>query len=93
MYHETCRRWGGVRARRIHQATLDGQAAVIRLADELGLSSSVRITGLLRLAVDDGEAADVLEHHAALARDGFAGEVLEEAALPPAVRRPVAARS
>lgn len=87
MYHETCRLWGRERARRVHRATLDGQAEIVALAEAVGVADAVRITGLLRLAVDEDEASDVLVHRAALARDGFAGEILEAADLPPAVLR------
>ena len=88
MYHETSRLWGALRARRVHQATLDGQAALVRLAEEVGAAGALRITGLLRLAMDEEEASDVLAHHAALARDGFPGEIVEASELPDAVRRP-----
>jgi gamma-glutamylputrescine oxidase len=88
MYHETCRLWGRERARRVHQATLDGQAAVVELAGEVGAAGALRIAGLLRLAMDAEESSDVLAHHAALGRDGFPGEVLEAPELPPAIRRP-----
>lgn len=88
MYHETCRLWGRARARRVHQATLDGQAALVALAEEVGAADALRVTGSLRLAMDDEESDDVLAHHAALARDGFAGKLVEEAGLAQAIRRP-----
>lgn len=88
MYHETCRRWGGARARRVHQATLDGEAALIAVAGVVGAGDLIRVTGLLRLAVDAHEAQDVLDHQAALARDGFPGEIVEERDLPRPLRRP-----
>ena len=88
MYHATRRLWGRERARRVHAATLAGQAQVLEMARACGAGDVFRRTGLLRLAVDGAEAADVLAHHAALVEDGFPAELVAEDDLPVAVCRP-----
>lgn len=87
-YSESCRLWGPELAARRHQATLDGQAAMLAAAEEIGAGRHFRLTGILRLAVDDEEARTLREDAAALAGAGFAGSLVEEAQLPAALRRP-----
>ncbi len=88
MYHEGRRRWGAERARRVHAATLAGQAAVVAAARQAGAGGAIYPTGLLRVGMDADEAADVRAHHAALQADGLPGELVEADALPTAMRRP-----
>lgn len=88
MYDEAVRRWGRALAARRYAATLEAQRAMLAVADEIGTRQEFRITGLLRLGVDAAEVQAVRSHHAALAADGFPGELVAEAGLPPAVRRP-----
>jgi gamma-glutamylputrescine oxidase len=88
MYHETRARWGAERARRVHAATLAAQRAMLAVAAEIGAVGHFRRVGMLRLAVDATEAADVRAHAAALAEDGFPGELVDEAGLPEVLRRP-----
>jgi glycine/D-amino acid oxidase-like deaminating enzyme len=88
MYHDGRERWGPERARAVHAATLAGQEALVAAADGAGAGAEIRRTGLLRLGMDEAEAADVRAHHAALAADGFPAELVEAGALPPALARP-----
>ncbi len=88
MYDRMRDRWGRDRARRIYAATLAGQEEMLRVAEGIGARGHFRLEGLLRLGVDAAEADDVRRHHAALREDGFAGELVEEDDLPPALRRP-----
>ncbi|HEX8103871.1 MAG TPA: FAD-dependent oxidoreductase [Solirubrobacteraceae bacterium] len=88
MYHRTRDAWGRERARRIYAATLAGQAALRAAAAQAGVAGAIRVTGLLRVGMDAAEADDVAAHHAALAEDGFAGELLEGDELPAPLRRP-----
>jgi glycine/D-amino acid oxidase-like deaminating enzyme len=88
MYDEAVRRLGREHAARAYRATLDAQQEMLAVADELGARGEFRVGGLLRLAVDEREAGDVRAHHAALAADGFPGELVEAGELPGAVRRP-----
>jgi glycine/D-amino acid oxidase-like deaminating enzyme len=88
MYDEARRRFGRERAARVHRATLAGQAAMLAVAEEVGAREHFRLVGMLRLGVDAAEAAAVRAHHAALREDGLPGELVAEADLPPAVRRP-----
>jgi gamma-glutamylputrescine oxidase len=87
-YHDTVARWGRDRASRIHAATLAGQAALRRMAEAAGVGDAIRVEGLLRIGIDAAEAQDVRAHQAALAQDGFPGELVEAQGLPTAVRRP-----
>ena len=87
-FHNDAReRFGVERARAMYAATLEAQREVIALAEELGARDAVRQVGLLRLAVSDEEADHVRDHAAALREDGFPGETVERAELPPALRR------
>jgi glycine/D-amino acid oxidase-like deaminating enzyme len=88
MYDEARRRWGHERARRVYAATLEGQRAMLHAARTAGAEEHFKVGGLLRLAVDAVEAEAVRAHHAALREDGFPGDLVEEADLPAAVRRP-----
>ncbi len=88
MYNDARRQFGADVARRIYRATLDAQDDVIALAAKMGVGDAIQRVGLLRLAVDRGEVDHVAEHCAALAEDGFPGEMVDAAALPEAVRRP-----
>jgi gamma-glutamylputrescine oxidase len=88
MYHESVARWGHDRARAVHAATLAAQQEMLAVAEEVGARGAFRIAGMLRLAVDSAEAADVREHHRALGSDGFASELVAEADLPTVLRRP-----
>lgn len=87
-YHDTIALWGRDRARRIHAATLAGQDDLLDVAEAAGARDAIRVTGLLRLAIDAAEAEDVRSHQAALARDGFPGELVDSEALPEGLRRP-----
>ena len=69
MYHDTVAAWGRARARRVHAATLAGQAEVLAVAGAIGAREHFRTVGMLRLAVDPIEATDVRAHAAALAAD------------------------
>ena len=86
MYHRTIALWGAERARRIHAATVSAKAEILALAEEIEAREHFRIAGMLRLAVDAAEAQDVRDHHAALAADGFGGELVAATALPEALR-------
>ena len=88
MYHHGRERWGRERAAAIQRATLEAQAEMLAVAEEVGALEHFRLDGMLRLAVDAEEAADVRAHHAALAEDGFAGELVPADELPAALRRP-----
>jgi len=88
MYDEARRRWGPARAARVYAATLDAQRAMLAIAEAIGAREHFRIVGMLRLGVDAAEAVAVRAHHAALAADGFPGDLIEEGDLPAAIRRP-----
>lgn len=88
MYDRAVAAFGHARARRIYAATLAAQDEMLEVADEIGADHHFRIRGLLRLGVDADEARAVREHYAALDRDGFPAVLVEEGALPPALRRP-----
>ena len=86
-HNDAGRLFGRDIARRMHASTLEALEQVVALAREHGAADAIRRTGTLRLAVDDAEAEHVREHHAALAADGFAGDLVDEPDLPAAVRR------
>jgi glycine/D-amino acid oxidase-like deaminating enzyme len=88
MYDRARTLLGAERARRIYAATLETQRQMLALAEAVGARPHFRIVGLLRLGVDAQEAGAVRAHHAALAEDGFPGELVEPEALPAAVARP-----
>lgn len=88
MYDEARRLLGPERARRIYAATLATQREMLEAAGAAGAADAFRIVGMLRLAVDAAEAGRVRAHHAALAQDGFPGELVPEDALPAALARP-----
>jgi glycine/D-amino acid oxidase-like deaminating enzyme len=88
LFHNDARdRLGPKRARAIYARTLAAQDEIVELAEELNAGNDVRRVGLLRLAVDEEEAAHVRAHAAALQADGFPGELVERDELPPALRR------
>jgi glycine/D-amino acid oxidase-like deaminating enzyme len=87
-YDEACRLWGRETAARRYRATLEAQTAMLEIAEEVGARDEFRLTGILRVAYDAAEAERVREHHAALERDGFAGALVPEGALPEALQRP-----
>ncbi|HEX6348926.1 MAG TPA: FAD-dependent oxidoreductase [Candidatus Dormibacteraeota bacterium] len=87
-YDEACRLWGRETAARRYRATLDAQLDMLAIAEEVGARDQFRLNGVLRVAYDAQEAERVREHHAAFQRDGFAGELLPEAALPEVLQRP-----
>jgi glycine/D-amino acid oxidase-like deaminating enzyme len=80
--------WGRERAARIYATTLAAQGEMLAAADAAGARAHFTVDGLLRLGVDAAEAEGVRRHHAALAEDGFPGDLVAEADLPPALRRP-----
>jgi gamma-glutamylputrescine oxidase len=86
-YNDARERYGVERARAIYARTLATQQEIYELAEELGAAEAVRRVGLLRLAVSDDEAEHVRDHAAALAEDGFPGELVERDELPPALQR------
>ena len=86
-HNDARERYGAERARAMYARTLEAQRDVYALADELGAGDAVRRVGLLRLAVSEDEAAHVRAHAAALAEDGFPGELVERDELSPALRR------
>ncbi len=88
MYHAGRARWGRERAVAIQRATLDGQRDILALAEEIGAREHFRLDGMLRLAIDAEEADDVRAHQAALAEDGFAGDLVEPDDLPDVLQRP-----
>ncbi|SFP77483.1 Glycine/D-amino acid oxidase [Geodermatophilus dictyosporus] len=88
MYHETRDLWGRERAVAVHAATLATQREVLEVADAVGARSHFRVGGLLRLAVDAAEADDVRANAAALAEDGFPGELVAGGDLPDPLARP-----
>jgi gamma-glutamylputrescine oxidase len=88
MYHEAVARWGRDHARALHAATLSAQREMLAVAEEVRARQHFRLEGMLRLAVDADEAADVREHQRALAADGFAGDLVAETDLPAVLRRP-----
>ena len=88
LFHNDAReRLGAERASAMYAATLEAQREVIALAQELGAGDAVRQIGLIRLAVSEEEAEHVRDHAAALREDGFPGETIESADLPPALQR------
>jgi glycine/D-amino acid oxidase-like deaminating enzyme len=88
LFHNDARELlGAERARDMYADTLAAQDEIVALAEELGAAEHVRRTGLLRLAADEEEAEHVRAHVAALAADGFPGELVERGELPPALRR------
>ncbi|HVG75469.1 MAG TPA: FAD-dependent oxidoreductase [Thermoleophilaceae bacterium] len=88
LFHNDAReRLGAERASAMYAATLEAQREVIALAQELGAGDAVRQIGLIRLAVSEEEAEHVRDHAAALREDGFPGETIERADLPPALQR------
>lgn len=88
LFHNDAReRLGVERARTMYARTLAAQEEIVALAAELGAGDAVRRVGLLRLAVTEEEAEHVRAHVAALRADGFPGELVERAELPPALRR------
>ncbi|PRY48398.1 glycine/D-amino acid oxidase-like deaminating enzyme [Geodermatophilus tzadiensis] len=88
MYHETRRLWGRERAVAVHAATLAAQREMLAVADAVGARSHFRVGGLLRLAVDAAEADDVRANAAALAEDGFPGQLVAGDDLPAPLARP-----
>jgi gamma-glutamylputrescine oxidase len=88
MYHDTRRLWGRERAVAVHGATLAAQGEMLEVAEAVGARSHFRRAGLLRLAVDAGEADDVRSNAAALAEDGFPGQLVAEDDLPDPLARP-----
>ncbi len=88
MYHETRSLWGRERAAAIHEATLTAQREVLEVAETVGARSHFRLDGLLRLAVDEIEADDVRINAAALAEDGFPGQLVAGGDLPGPLARP-----
>ncbi|MBM7808236.1 glycine/D-amino acid oxidase-like deaminating enzyme [Geodermatophilus bullaregiensis] len=88
MYHDTRRLWGRERAAAVHAATLSAQQEVLEVAEDVGARSCFRVDGLLRLAVDAIEADDVRDNAAALAEDGFPGQLVAGDDLPGPLARP-----
>ncbi|HLM09270.1 MAG TPA: FAD-dependent oxidoreductase [Thermoleophilaceae bacterium] len=87
-FHNDARRiYGREHARRLYAATLAAQEQVLALAEELGAGDSLRRVGLLRASASEKEAEHVRAHAAALREDGFPGELLARAELPPGVAR------
>jgi glycine/D-amino acid oxidase-like deaminating enzyme len=84
-YSDARERYGREWARRIYAATLEAQAQMYALAEELGAGDSVRRVGLLRASASEEEAEDVVRHVEALREDGFPGELVERDELPPAL--------
>src|SRR5262245_44236307 len=87
MYTEMRGGWGRERSAPNYAATVDGQGEMLEAAEQAGALDAFRVTGLLRLAMSEEEAADVRAHDAALAEDGFPHELVSADALPDAVRR------
>jgi glycine/D-amino acid oxidase-like deaminating enzyme len=88
LFHNDAReRLGAERAAAMYAATLDAQAEIVTLAEELGAGDALRQIGLIRLAVTEEEAEHVRDHAAALREDGFPGETVEREDLPPALQR------
>jgi glycine/D-amino acid oxidase-like deaminating enzyme len=88
MYHDARRLWGRERAAAIHEATLTAQLEMLEVAEAVGARSAFRRDGLLRLAVDEVEADDVRSNAAALAEDGFPGQLVAGDDLPGPLARP-----
>ncbi|WP_369252633.1 NAD(P)/FAD-dependent oxidoreductase [Geodermatophilus amargosae] len=88
MYHDARRLWGRERAAAVHAATLAAQREMLEVAEAVGARSEFRVGGLLRLAVDEVEADDVRSNAAALAEDGFPGQMVGENDLPDPLARP-----
>ncbi|MBI5105334.1 MAG: FAD-binding oxidoreductase [Solirubrobacterales bacterium] len=80
-------RFGRDAARSLYARTLRAQDEVYALAGELGVAAAVRRTGSLRVATSEDEAEHVRRHVAALAEDGFPGELVGPDDLPPVLRR------
>ena len=73
-------------ARSVYARTLAAQEDMYALAAELGVGDAVRRVGCLRVSVSGEEAQHVRRHVEALRADGFPGELVERAHLPPALR-------
>ena len=86
-YPDARDRHGPEEARRTYARTLEAQEEIYSLAAELGAGDAVRRTGLLRVSASAEEAGHVRRQVAALREDGFPGELVERAELPPALRR------
>ncbi len=88
MYDRMRDLWGRERARRIYARTIEAQQEMLAVAADIGARDCFRVDGLLRLGWDAAEAGPVRRHHEALREDGLPGELVEEDALPPALRAP-----
>jgi glycine/D-amino acid oxidase-like deaminating enzyme len=85
-YHDARERYGAERARDLYAETLEAQREIYALADELGVSDSVRRTGLLRVSDTPEEADDIRRQVDALREDGFPAELVARDALPDALQ-------
>ncbi len=87
-YPDAREKYGHERARTIYARTLETQAEMYALAEDLGVGDVVRRVGLLRVSASEDEAEHVRRHAETLREDGFPGELFEH---PVASRRPSAA--
>jgi gamma-glutamylputrescine oxidase len=88
MYNDARLLFGADLAWRMHAATLAAQQEVYALAASIGAAGHFHRVGMLRLAVDEHEAAHVRDHVRDLHADGFPGELVPNDRLPSALRRP-----
>ncbi|MGY1650752.1 NAD(P)/FAD-dependent oxidoreductase [Geodermatophilus sp. SYSU D01119] len=87
-YGETRALWGRERAAAVHAATLAAQREMLDVAGAVGARGAFRVEGLVRVAADAAEAAEVRADAAALAEDGFPGDPVAGEDLPGRLARP-----
>jgi glycine/D-amino acid oxidase-like deaminating enzyme len=72
----------------IYRATLDSEQRIYRIAEEIGASEHFARVGCLRVTWEPGEREHAREQYEAMRADDLPVEWVEEADLPPVVRRP-----
>jgi gamma-glutamylputrescine oxidase len=87
-HDEAIRLFGHAIALGIYRATLASEQQIYAIADEIGAAGHFAHVGCLRVTWEAEEAADARSAFAALRADGLPAEWVEEADLPPIVRRP-----
>ena len=86
-YPDACEKYGHERARTIYARTLETQAEMYALAEDLEVGDVVRRVGLLRVSASEEEAEHVRRHAETLLEDGFPAELVEHSSLPAAIGR------
>lgn len=89
-YADAIARYGHEAARALWQLTVDGQALAGRTIAEEWIDCDFRSPGIVSLALDEAELANMGRNIAALRADGFAGEVLDRQEVQDGIRTPLA---